>query len=85
MHLQHWRKLVIQDGGPCPEERSSHTAICLGYATAHPQLLVIGGYGGGIDIFNDAWMLDLQSERWKRVRKVLHRENCLNHRVIYIP
>ena len=77
MHLQHWRKLVIQEGGPCPERRSSHTAVCLDYATAHPQLLVIGGCGSVMDILNDAWMLDLQSERWRKVRRILH-EKFLN-------
>ena len=55
--------------------RSHHTAVCLGYATAHPQLLVFAGYAGVI--LNDAWMLDLQSERWRKVRRILH-EKFLN-------
>ena len=54
--------------------RSFHTAVCLDYATAHPQLLIIGGYGRDL---NDTWMLDLQSERWRKVRRILH-EKFLN-------
>ena len=57
--------------------RSFHTAVCLDYATAHPQLLVIAGCRSVIVFLNDAWMLDLQSERWRKVRRILH-EKFLN-------
>ena len=42
-------------------------AVCLGYGGDHPKLLVIGG--NSYDrVWNDVWMLDLQSRRWKEVR-----------------
>ena len=67
--LQHWRKLVIQEGGPCPVKRDSHTAVCLGYGGDNPQLLVIGGNRGAVYApLSDAWMLDVNSRRWKEVR-----------------
>ena len=47
--------------------RRDHAAVCLGYGGDHPKLLVIGGKSPG-KVLNDAWMLDLQSRRWKEVR-----------------
>lgn len=44
-------------------KRSYHTAVCLGYGGDNPQLLVIGGR----DNLNDAWMLDVNSWRWREV------------------
>ena len=62
--------------------RSRHTAVCLDYATAHPQLLVIAGCGSFIDVLNDAWMLDLQSERWRKVRRILHEKSwCMKYEI----
>ncbi len=46
--------------------RSSHAAACLGYGGNNPQLLVTGGYG--TKVLGDAWILDLQKGRWRRVR-----------------
>ena len=48
--------------------RSAHAAVCLDYGD-HPQLLVTGGMSG-VDgqPLSDAWMLDVQSGRWKEVR-----------------
>ena len=37
-------------------------------AMLHPQLLVIGGVDAGLKILSDAWMLDVQSGRWREVR-----------------
>ena len=53
-------------GEPCPEARDDHAAVCLGYGGDHPQLLVTGGYGGGV--LSDVWLLDVQSGRWREVR-----------------
>ena len=56
------------EGEPCPVARDSHAAVCLDYGGDHPQLLVIGGRDGGNKVLNDAWMLDVQSGRWREVR-----------------
>ena len=65
--LQHWRKLVLQqEGGPCPVQRDCHTAVCLGYGGDNPQILVIGGFSGCVDL-SDAWMLDVNIRRWREV------------------
>ena len=49
--------------------RSSHAAVCLDYGD-HPQLLVIGGVGVNDKTLSDAWMLDVQSGRWREVRLI---------------
>ena len=63
--MQHWNKLDHHEGEPCPVARYGHAAVCLDYGGDHPQLLVIGGMGAGNKVLNDAWMLDVQSGRWK--------------------
>ena len=55
-------------GEPCPEERTGHGAVCLGYGGDHPQLLVTGGKGAGEKILKDAWILDMQSGKWREVK-----------------
>ena len=67
--MQHWSKLAHHVGEPCPVERSYHAAVCLGYGGDHPQLLVTGGLATGLKILSDAWMLDVQSGKWKEVRR----------------
>ena len=67
--MQHWRKLVHQEGEPCPVGRSGHAAVCLhGYGGYHPHLLVTGGLDKDKTVLSDAWILDLESGRWKEVR-----------------
>ena len=56
------------EGQPCPVARCDHAAVCLDYGGDHPQLLVIGGRDAGLKVLNDAWMLDVQSGRWREVR-----------------
>ena len=58
-------------GEPCPVGRSSHAAVCLGYGGDYPQLLVTGGIGSGGKVLKDAWILDMQSGKWRRVRIVV--------------
>ena len=65
--MQHWTKLDHHEGEPCPVGRSSHAAVCLGYGGDHPQLFVTGGYASGGKGLSDAWMLDVQSGRWREV------------------
>ena len=55
-------------GGPCPVRRCYHAAVCLGYGGDHPQLLIIGGRGAGCKVLKDAWILDMQSGKWREVR-----------------
>jgi hypothetical protein len=66
--MQHWSKLDIHEGEHRPSERFQHAAVCLGYGGDHPQLLVTGGRSADNMALSDAWMLDVQSGRWKEVR-----------------
>ena len=66
--MQHWSKLAHPVGEPCPVGRVRHAAVCLGYGGDHPQLLVTGGVGTGGKVLSDAWMLDVQSGKWREVR-----------------
>ena len=68
--MQHWSKLNHHEGEPCPVRRLGHAAVCLDYGD-HPQLLVIGGWGDGDKVFSDAWLLDVQSGRWREVRALI--------------
>jgi hypothetical protein len=65
--MQHWSKLDNHEGEHRPSKRLQHEAMCLGYGGDHPQLLVTGGIWGD-EALSDAWMLDVQSGRWKEVR-----------------
>ena len=66
--MQHWRNLEHHVGEPCPVERCYHAAVCLGYGGDRPQLLVTGGMGAGSKVLKDAWILDMQSGKWREVR-----------------
>ena len=66
--MQHWSKVEHSVREPCPVGRSGHAAVCLGYGRDHPQLLVIGGLTTGNKVLGDAWLLDVQSGKWKEVR-----------------
>ena len=50
-----------------PVERSLHAAVCLAYGGDHPQLLVTGGCTDAHKALRDAWMLDVQSGKWREV------------------
>ena len=66
--MQEWSKLAHHVGEPCPVGRSGHAAVCLDYGGDHPQLLVIGGLDNDDKVLSDAWLLDVQSRRWREVR-----------------
>ena len=68
--LQHWSKLEKSEGAPWPEERCDHAACCLNYGQQHPQLLVTGGVNRALRILEDAWILDVDCKKWRKVRKV---------------
>lgn len=59
-----------REGEPCPVGRLNHATVCLGYGGNRPQLFVTGGRDKRDVILNDAWMLDVQSVRWREVGKV---------------
>ena len=65
--MQHWSKVEHPVGEPCPVGRTSHAAVCLGYGGDHPQLLVIGGLAADDHVLGDAWLLDVQSGKWREV------------------
>ena len=65
--MQHWSKLAHHVGEPWPVKRAGHAAVCLGYGGDHPQLLVTGGLGAGSKVLSDAWILDVQSGKWREV------------------
>ena len=60
-------------GAPWPVERVYHAACCLNYGDVHPQLLVTGGLDKRNKTLSDAWLLDINTGRWREVREV---EGC---------
>ena len=48
-------------------DRSSHAAYCLNYGEEQPQLLVTGGLDKNGKTLQDAWILDINSGRWREV------------------
>ena len=67
-HLsQESTKLERPEGAPWPVERDSHAACCLNYGEENPQLLVTGGVDNNGNTLQDAWVLDVNSWRWREV------------------
>ena len=66
--LQNWTKVNKSGGGPWPEERSTHAAVCLNYGQQYPQLLVTGGRGRQGKRLADVWILDIERGSWRKVR-----------------
>ena len=64
---QEWTKLEKPERALCPVGRSSHAACCLNYGEEHPQLLVTGGVDKSGNTLQDAWILDVNSGRWRKV------------------
>ena len=64
---QEWTKLEKPKGSPWPVERDAHAACCLNYGEEHSQLLVTGGMDSSDNILQDAWILDVNSGRWRKV------------------
>ena len=69
---QEWTKLEKPRGAPWPVERSGHAACCLNYGEEHPQLLVTGGVDNNGTTLQDAWILDVNSGRWREVSGDVH-------------
>ena len=63
-----WTKLERPEGAPWPVERTAHAATCLNYGDDHPQLLVTGGVDKKRKTLRDAWLLDINTGRWREVR-----------------
>ena len=50
--------------------RMSHAACCLNYEDDEPVLLMTGGIDDNRNTINDAWLLDVNSGRWREVREL---------------
>ena len=50
--------------------RSSHAACCLNYGDDQPVLLMTCGVDDNDNTLTDAWLLDVNSGRWREVREV---------------
>ena len=64
---QKWTKLERPEGAPWPGERGAHAACCLNYGEEYPQLLVTGGLDNNDTTLQDAWIMDVNSGRWREV------------------
>ena len=71
---QEWTKLERPEGAPWPVERDLHAACCLNFADDNPQLLITGGVDKKDNTLSDAWILDINTRRWREVREV---EGCV--------
>ncbi|XP_014780877.1 F-box only protein 42 [Octopus bimaculoides] len=62
---QDWRRIEIS--GPKPSPRYGQSQIVL----SHKHILILGGCGGPNQIFNDAWLLVMESQddfHWEEIR-----------------
>ena len=66
---QEWIKLGQPEGAPWPVERSGHAACCLNYGDEEPVLLMTGGVDDNDNTLKDAWLLEVNSRRWRAVRE----------------
>jgi len=74
--LQHWSQVItgLTTGLSCPPRRCFHSACGIGgplMGVPFPQLLVMGGLDHGMNVLEDAWILDLdpQSPVWTEVEE----------------
>ena len=66
--FKEWTKLEKPKGAPWPTAgRDSHAACCLNFGEEHPQLLVTGGVDNNGNTLGDAWILDINSGKWREV------------------
>jgi len=50
--------------------RRNHAACCLNYSNDEPVLLMTGGVDNNNSTLKDAWLLEVNSRRWREVREV---------------
>ena len=74
---QEWTKLERPEGTPWPVERSAHAACCLNYGEENPHLLVTGGVDKDGNTLQDAWILDVNSGRWREVSGDQSHHECM--------
>ena len=79
--LQHWSKLNKSGGEAWPQKRCGHAACCLNYGQRHPQLFMTGGVGRGDKVLHDAWIFDVNTGRWRKVRLIILCYNCQYNQV----
>lgn len=77
LNSQHWTKIEQGVGEPWPEARSAHADCCLGHGGEHPQILITGGVNNDYEPLADAWLFDVLSRKWKKVRSI--NTNKLTH------
>lgn len=58
--------------GPWPEERARHAACCLNYGKDYPQILLTGGRDRHDKPLTDAWILDVDRKRWRKVSLIYY-------------
>jgi len=63
-------KLEKPKGVPWPAGRMLHAACCLNYGEERPVLLMTGGVAQNRNTLHDAWLLDVHSRRWRKVREM---------------
>ncbi len=63
--LQHWTKLQADE--PWPKDRAQHAACCINFGSEDPQLLISGGKDIVGRVLDDAWLLNVNSAKWKEV------------------
>ena len=67
---QHWSK--VKTSGGRPPTRDDHACCIAGHLTGqpHPLLMVVGGWGDGLDVLSDVWVLDVAQGLWSQVLHV---------------
>ena len=60
----------MHEGAPWPVGRDYHAACCLNYEDKEPVLLMTGGVNDHENTLKDAWLLEVNSGRWREVREV---------------
>ena len=50
--------------------RDYHAACCLNYGDKKPVLLMTGGVKDNDNTLKDAWLLEVNSGRWREVREM---------------
>ena len=63
INVQNWSKL--QTSGEKPPARCWHSTCYL--TGANPKLMVVGGWGDGVGVLSDVWLLDVTDGSWSEV------------------
>ena len=58
-------------------KRVDHATVFLDYGGDRPQLVVTGGTDTSNNVFNDVWIMDVQSGMWKEVSTCIYGMSCV--------